>query len=80
MSARLVQRINAFLQEADMPASVFGRAVARDPRLVADLQKGREVGQSLASRAAGRSAAHCWPGHRDMARAPRTRSSPDKLR
>lgn len=51
MSAGLVQRINAFLREADMPASVFGRAVARDPRLVADLQKGREVGQSLASRA-----------------------------
>lgn len=51
MSAGLVQRINAFLREADMPASAFGRAVARDPRLVADLQNGREVGQSLASRA-----------------------------
>jgi hypothetical protein len=50
MSAGLVQRINAFLQEADMPASVFGRSVAHDPRLVADLQKGREAGQSLVSR------------------------------
>ena len=51
MSAGLVQRINAFLREADMPASAFGRAVAHDPRLVNDLQKGREVGQSLVSRA-----------------------------
>lgn len=50
MSGTLVQRINAFLREADMPPSVFGRSVARDPRLVSDLAKGREAGPSLAAR------------------------------
>lgn len=51
MSADLLQRIDAFLLEADMPATVFGRAVARDPRLVSDLLKGREAGESLTARA-----------------------------
>lgn len=50
MSAALVRRINAFLREADMPPSVFGRSVARDPRLVSDLEKGREAGPSLVAR------------------------------
>lgn len=50
MSAGLVQRINAFLREADMPPSTFGRTVARDPRLVADLRNGREAGRSLVRR------------------------------
>lgn len=50
MSADLVHRINDFLREADMPKSVFGRSVARDPRLVGDLQNGREAGPSLIAR------------------------------
>ncbi|MGN6689793.1 MAG: hypothetical protein ACTHJU_02490 [Sphingopyxis sp.] len=51
MSAALVQRINAFLREADMPPSAFGRVVAHDPRLVFDLRNGREAGRSLTKRA-----------------------------
>lgn len=51
LSAGLVKRINVFLREADMPHSVFGRSVARDPRLVTDLRNGREAGPSLVRRA-----------------------------
>ncbi|GAA0862458.1 hypothetical protein GCM10009115_09200 [Sphingopyxis soli] len=50
MSAALVKRINAFLREADMPPSVFGRMVVRDPRLVDDLRRGREAGRSVTLR------------------------------
>lgn len=50
LNAGLVKRINAFLREADMPPSVFGRSVARDPRLVSDLRNGREAGPSLVRR------------------------------
>lgn len=51
LNAGLVKRINAFLREADMPPSTFGRSVARDPRLVSDLRNGREAGPSLVRRA-----------------------------
>lgn len=51
MSADLFARITAFLQEADMPPSVFGRQVAHDPRLVGDLANGRTAGRSLIRRA-----------------------------
>lgn len=50
MSAALLERINAFLREADMPPSIFGRLVVRDPRLVDDLRRGREAGRSVALR------------------------------
>lgn len=51
LNAGLVKRIDAFLKYADMPPSVFGRSVARDPRLVSDLRNGREAGPSLVRRA-----------------------------
>lgn len=51
LTAGLVKRIDAFLKDADMPPSVFGRSVARDPRLVSDLRNGREAGPSLVRRA-----------------------------
>lgn len=51
LCAGLVERINAFLREADMPVSVFGIAVARDPCLVSDLRNGRKAGVSLVRRA-----------------------------
>lgn len=50
MSGGLVQRVEAFLREADMPVSVFGRAVVNDPRLVSDLRKGRELGNDMIDR------------------------------
>ncbi|HEV2567321.1 hypothetical protein [Sphingomonas sp.] len=33
-----------------MSATTFGRTVARDPRLVHDLRRGREVGARLSAR------------------------------
>lgn len=50
LTAGLVKRIDAFLRYAEMPPSVFGRSVARDPRLVSDLRNGREAGPSLVRR------------------------------
>jgi hypothetical protein len=50
MERSLLQRIEAFLKESQMPPSVFGRAAARDPRLVSDLRGGREPGRRLICR------------------------------
>lgn len=50
MEGNLLHRIEAFLAESRMPPSVFGRAAAHDPRLVADLRGGREPGDSLICR------------------------------
>jgi len=50
MSGALTMRVKAFLREADMPPSAFGRDVAGDPRLVTDLRNGREVRRKLAER------------------------------
>jgi len=44
MKRSLLQRIETFLKESDMPPSVFGRAAAHDPRLVSDLRGGRDPG------------------------------------
>ena len=35
-------KMERFLQETEMSATTFGRAVARDPRLVTDIRNGRE--------------------------------------
>ncbi|MES2987637.1 MAG: hypothetical protein V4808_07010 [Pseudomonadota bacterium] len=43
-------KIEKFLRRTDMPPSKFGRLAARDPRLVHDLRRGREMGTSLAAR------------------------------
>lgn len=50
MERSLLQRIEAFLKEAAMPPSVFGRAAVHDPRLVGDLRGGREPGRQLICR------------------------------
>lgn len=50
MERSLLQRIEAFLKESNMPPSVFGRAAAHDPRLVSDLRGGREPGRRLICR------------------------------
>ncbi|MGN6596196.1 hypothetical protein [Sphingopyxis terrae] len=47
----LLERIEAFLKEADMPPSVFGRAAVHDPRLVSDLRGGRICGRAVICRA-----------------------------
>ena len=47
----LLERIEAFLKEADMPPSVFGRAAVHDPRLVSDLRGGRICGRAAICRA-----------------------------
>ena len=50
MERTLLQRIDAFLKESAMPPTVFGRAAARDPKLVSDLRGGREPGGLLICR------------------------------
>ena len=50
MERNLLQRIETFLKESQMPPSVFGRAAARDPRLVSDLRCGREPGRRMICR------------------------------
>lgn len=45
------RKIERFLRNHDYPPTKFGRAVARDPRLVNDMRKGREIGASLSARA-----------------------------
>ena len=50
MERSLLQRIEAFLNESEMPPSVFGRAAAHDPRLVSDLRGGREAGLRVTCR------------------------------
>ena len=43
-------KIETFLRRTNMSATKFGRLAARDPRLVHDLRRGRELGSPLASR------------------------------
>lgn len=50
MERSLLQQIEAFLKEAAMPPTVFGRAAVRDPRLVSDLRGGREPGMRMKNR------------------------------
>jgi len=51
MERSLLQRINAFLKESEMPPSVFGRHAVRDPRFVSDLRGGRIPGGQITRRA-----------------------------
>jgi len=50
MERSLLQRVEAFLKETQMPPTVFGRASVRDPRLVSDLRGGREPGRRMIGR------------------------------
>ncbi len=43
-------KIEKFLKRTNMSPTKFGRLAARDPRLVHDLRRGRELGPSLAAR------------------------------
>ncbi len=38
----LLKSVETYLRTRDIPASRFGREVARDPRFVFDLRRGRE--------------------------------------
>jgi 2,4-dienoyl-CoA reductase-like NADH-dependent reductase (Old Yellow Enzyme family) len=46
----LRKTIETYLKASGTPATRFGREAVRDPRLVHDLRKGREVGPRLAKR------------------------------
>ena len=48
----LRHRIERYLRASGMPPTRFGRDAVRDPRLVFDLRRGREVGSALAGRIA----------------------------
>lgn len=45
-----LRKIEDYLRTSGMAATAFGRAVARDPRLVHDLRRGREPGPDLRQR------------------------------
>ena len=45
------RKIERFLIQYDMPATKFGRLVARDPRLVLDMRNGRELRGPMINRA-----------------------------
>ena len=46
----ILRQIERYLERSGMSATTFGRQVARDPRLVHDLRRGRELGQALRQR------------------------------
>lgn len=50
MEHTLLQKVERFLKEADMPPSVFGRRAVCDPRLVDDLRAGRQPGTRIICR------------------------------
>lgn len=45
------RRIERFLIQYDYPPTKFGRTVARDPRLVFDMRRGRELRPAMIARA-----------------------------
>jgi hypothetical protein len=46
----MLWKVERFLKASGMSATAFGRWVARDPRLVHDMRRGREVGPRLMRR------------------------------
>ncbi len=44
------RKIEKFLRATDMPPTKFGRLSVRDPRLVHDLRRGRELGPQISAR------------------------------
>ncbi len=46
----IIVRIERFLKKNGLSATSFGRAVARDPRLVHDMRRGREPGHKMLSK------------------------------
>ena len=43
----ILRQVELYLRRSGMSATTFGRRVARDPRLVHDLRRGRELGERL---------------------------------
>ena len=50
-NGHIKRKIERFLIQYDMPATKFGRLVARDPRLVLDMRGGRELRAPMIARA-----------------------------
>jgi len=48
--SNLLFRIERHLRQTGMKPTRFGREVARDPRLVHDMKRGREIGSRLSAR------------------------------
>jgi 2,4-dienoyl-CoA reductase-like NADH-dependent reductase (Old Yellow Enzyme family) len=46
----LQKMIEAYLKASGTPATRFGREAVRDPRLVHDMRRGREIGPRVAKR------------------------------
>jgi hypothetical protein len=51
-AVELLRRVEDFLKRSGMAPTSFGRRAVRDPRLVADMRKGREPHRRLARRIA----------------------------
>jgi hypothetical protein len=43
-------RVERYLKATGIPPTRFGRDAVRDPRLVHDMRRGREIGPKLAAR------------------------------
>ena len=63
------QKIERFLIKYDMPATKFGRLVARDPRLVLDMRGGRELRAPMIAQAEAFMTAYAIIIARDLAQA-----------
>jgi tRNA-dihydrouridine synthase len=50
VASALLQRIEAYLNRSGMRSTMFGRAVGRDPMLVAQLRGGRIAGPRVQAR------------------------------
>jgi hypothetical protein len=46
----ILRKVENYLRDSGMSATAFGQRVARDPRLVHDLRRGREAGPSMIRR------------------------------
>lgn len=46
----LLNRIDHYLRATATPITRFGRIAANDPRLVADMRRGRRIGAAMAAR------------------------------
>ena len=48
----ILRDIEKYLEAKEMPPTLFGRLVARDPRLVHDMRRGRQPGARMQARIA----------------------------
>lgn len=46
----LLVKIDRYLRETAMPPTRFGRLAVKDPRLIGDMRRGRQIGPALAAR------------------------------